>query len=69
MAEKWTKKREKELREKVIRALNSQGFEVGGQMNFDFGGVFYKGKFFRYEDIDPRYWGYKKREKGANNVS
>jgi len=56
---KWTKKREKELRDKIIRALQNQGFEVEGQMELDLGGFFYKGKFIRYEDEDPRYWGYK----------
>lgn len=48
----------KKLRQKIIRELREQGFEVNGQIEFDFGGVYFKGKFFSHEDLDTRKWGY-----------
>jgi len=51
-------KKDEKLREKIIRALIDQGFEVEGQMELDLGGFFHRGKFIKYEDLDPRRWGY-----------
>lgn len=51
----------KRLREKLINELRAQRFEVNGQLEFDFGGIYFKGKFFSDEDLDTRNWGYPRK--------
>lgn len=50
------------LRGKVICCLKKQGFDVEGeQIDIDFGGIWFHGKFYSNDDLDARKWGYPDR--------
>jgi len=61
MAKAWSKKAEQALRQRVYNELRDQGFDVLPQLQLPHSGVWFHGKFYNFDDIDPSRWGYPSR--------
>ena len=54
-------KKEESLRQRIVRELRGQGFDVPPQLQLPTDGVWFHGKFYSYDDMDTSRWGYPTR--------
>jgi hypothetical protein len=50
------------LRHKIVEELRDQGFDVTPQLLLPVPGLWYRGQFFSFDELDTSRWGYSEKE-------